>query len=376
MLKVGIIGLGYVGQSLARALSKVEDISLFGIDFSGAKIKQVNFDKSINMIAAAEESTLSNCDIYVVCVPTPMSSGGPNDHYVIAAAKLIERQAKPGALAIIESTVPIGFMDSEFYPIMKRSGILAAYSPERVNPVDIKYNITNTTKLLAGVTQEATDKALAFYSKFVNNIVVADRVIDVEAAKIFENAYRLVNIDFVNQFEEACSKVNLNANDIIKLAGTKEFGFQQFNPSAGAGGHCIPVDPQFMSYYFNKNNASMPTLDLAIKSNSDRPRSLLSRIEQKYGSLRKHKVLVVGIAYKPNVADPRNSAGNAIFQSLIANGIDAEWHDELVAYHESRSSVDISDDHTFIIVTVRHNELDLSSVSKDAIVVDVSNGTI
>lgn len=376
MTKVGIIGLGYVGESLARAISNLENIELVGMDYSGYRVRELNFDPTININASNEESILEDCDIYLVCVGTPMSTGGPNDHYVIAAAKQIERQSKPGALAIIESTVPIGFMSREFYPVMKRAGVLAAYSPERINPTDRRYGIQNTTKLLAGVTKEASDRALEFYSQFVDNVVVADNVMDVEAAKIFENAYRLINIDFVNQFEEACSKAGLNAKNIIDLAGTKEFGFHKFNPSAGAGGHCIPVDPEFMTYYFNKHKVSLDPLARAIESNQDRPRRMLSRIRQKYGDLTGYNILVVGMAYKPNTGDARNSAGNVIFQSLLSSGMNVEWHDDLVVYHESRKSVNISKRHNFIIVVVRHDDLDLSLAADNAIIVDISDGTV
>lgn len=371
MTKVGIIGLGYVGESLARAISRTEKFDLVGFDSDGNRVRDIDMNPNINIKVSGQEDILQGCEIVVICVPTPVHSLGPNDHYLIAATKAAERNAAPGALVIIESTIAIEYVDKEFIPMMLRSGLIGAYSPERINPGDTEYGVFNTPKLVAGMNEEATEKARDFYSNFVNEVIVSRSMKEVAAAKLLENAYRLLNISFINEFSYACKEAGIDPMPVIDLAGTKPFGFEKFLPGPGAGGHCIPVDPMFLVHHFK---GQLTTLEAAAKVNEDQPRKLLSRIERVYGPLDDKRVLVVGMAYKDNQDDVRNAAGKKIFDTLITRGIDAQWHDDHVKYLQGRKSVEIGNGFDVAIITIKHSDLDLSNLPESCLVVDISKG--
>lgn len=360
--------MGFVGKSLAMAITNNTDIHVTGYDENGFRARDLN-EANLGFWTTHEESEIPASDAYFICVPTPETDGVPNDHPLITAAKVVERSAQPGALVVIESTAPISTMDKELFPIFKRSGLLGAYSPERINPGDTEYDITNTTKILAGMSEEATDTAKKFYGRFVKNVVVSNDHKAVEAAKILENAYRLINISFINQFSDACRESGLDPHEVIRLASTKDFGFQTFYPGAGVGGHCIPVDPVFMQYYFKNNSTGIDILDNAISYNNQRPESLLSQIEKTHGPLAEKKVLVVGMTYKPDVDDVRNAPGQKLYNLLLDKGSDVLWHDGLV----KEGSSPLEGTYDFVIVAMKHSSLDLSSITNGT-VIDISKG--
>ena len=366
MAKVSIIGLGYVGRSLAKAASGVAGLEVIGVDRSGRARKDAESDGGSYEITD-HMPRIAGSDIYVVCVATPLTDGYPNDQHVIAAAKAIEKHATPGALAILESTVQIGIMEKEFNPVISRAGMLAAFSPERINPGDTKATIHNTPKIVSGMTPEAIDKAVAFYSMFVDNVVRVDDVRVAEASKLLENSYRLLNISFINEFAMSCKKAGIDPKAVIEAASTKGFGFEPFYPGAGVGGHCIPVDPGFLTYYMSKLGMPLTILESAMEFNDSMPDKIVLDLQRSVRQIENKRILIVGMAYKPDVNDTRNSPGSLLYEKLRAMGYSVSWHDEVVKTYNHHPSTPIDPSFDVIVVTIKHEGLDLSGINESKI---------
>ena len=258
-------------------------------------------------------------------------------------------------------------MEKEFNPVISRAGMLAAFSPERVNPGDENATIRNTPKIVSGMTPEAIDKAVNFYKLFVDDVVRVDDVRVAEASKLLENSYRLLNISFINEFARSCKRVGIDPNDVISASSTKGFGFEAFYPGAGAGGHCIPVDPGFLTYYMRKMGSPMTILEQAMDFNDSMPDKIISDIKNSVRNLQQKRILIVGMAYKPNVDDVRNSAGTLIYDKLQAEGFSVSWHDDIVKTYRHHSSTPIDPSFDVIIVTVKHDGIDLSGINPNKI---------
>lgn len=370
---VAVIGLGYVGKTIATLISQNKDFVVTGFDNNGYLCRDIN-NEGLGFIATHEEADIANKDIYVICVPTPESSGIPNDHYLIAAAKAVERSAKAGALVIVESTVPIGTMDYELGPIFARAGLDAVYSPERINPGDDIHTLSNTPKLLSGMTPKAIARGKEFYENFIDTVIVSNNIKSVEAAKILENTYRLINIAFINQFASATRMAGLDPIEIVDLAGTKGFGFEKFIPGPKAGGHCVPVDPVFLQFYLNKSKVKIPMLDSSLEYNAARAKEIVNYVISKTDKpLNEQTIMLIGMTYKPNVNDIRNSAGQDLFSELEKHGATVKWHDDIVHQIISKFSTDISYECDTAIIIVRHDDVDISKINAKTII-DISSG--
>jgi len=319
--------------------------------------------------ATSEFSAISGADIVAICVPTPLGSDKkPDLSSLKSSVESVASHLAPGTLVIIESTVEPGTTRDFVLPLLltgsglKESDIDLAFSPERIDPANKKYTITNTPKLVAGLTEPAADRAVAFYSGFVTDVTRCSTLEVAETAKLLENSFRLINISFINEIAQMCDVMGVDVNEVISAASTKPYGFMPFFPSAGIGGHCIPIDPIYLSHKAKSVGAPSSFIDLAQKINDERPGYFVSQASALLGGLGGKKVVVVGVAYKPNVSDVRESAAEALVDGLRSAGAVVSWHDDLVGEWRGESSVSLSASFDLAILVNVHEVTDLSAL--------------
>jgi UDP-N-acetyl-D-glucosamine dehydrogenase len=381
-MKVSIIGQGYVGLPLAISCAQV-GIDVTGIDLNVEKVSQLNeYQSIVEDISSAELKVVSesgrykatsdyaidpSTEIVCICVPTPLGSNHQPDLDILkAATKDVGKSLKAGMLVVIESTIQPGTTRDVVVPILeKESGLnwdqfLVAYSPERIDPMNKKFTIKNTPKLVAGLTPEAAVKAKEFYSKFIDQVDVCHSLEVAETAKLLENSFRLVNISFINELAMFCQKIGIDVNDVIKAASTKPYGFMPFYPSVGVGGHCIPVDPLYLAQAARAVGAPTRFIELADEINLGMPTYFVGRASEMLGGLKDKKVLVIGVSYKPNVADVRETPVEALISGLKKSGAVVSWHDDLVKSWNGESSVTLSSGFDLAILATPHDYLDLT----------------
>jgi len=379
---VVVIGQGYVGLPLALAAAK-SGFSVVGIDNNLAKVEELTAGRSTvedisnealkrelengNLKISANTSFNPEVKIICFCVPTPLGSNHQPDLDILkAAAKDVGKSLKSGMLVIIESTIQPGTTRDVVVPILeKESGLnrdqfLVAYSPERIDPMNKKFTIKNTPKLVAGLTPVAALKAKEFYSKFIDQVDVCDSLEVAETAKLLENSFRLVNISFINELAMFCQKIGIDVNDVIKAASTKPYGFMPFYPSVGVGGHCIPVDPLYLAQAARAVGAPTRFIELADEINLGMPTYFVGRASEMLGGLKGKKVLVIGVSYKPNVADVRETPVEALISGLKKSGAVVSWHDDLVKSWNGESSVALGSGFDLAILATPHDYLDLT----------------
>ena len=381
-MKVSIIGQGYVGLPLAISCAKA-GFEVTGIDLNVEKVAQLNKHQSIvEDVSDAELNAVSesgkykatseyaidpSTEIICICVPTPLGSNHQPDLDILkAATKDVGKGLKAGMLVIIESTIQPGTTRDVVVPILEReSGLirdqfLVAYSPERIDPMNKKFTIKNTPKLIAGLTPAAAVKAKEFYSKFIDQVDVCDSLEVAETAKLLENSFRLVNISFINELAMFCQKIGIDVNDVIKAASTKPYGFMPFYPSVGVGGHCIPVDPLYLAQAARQVGAPTRFIELADEINLGMPTYFVGRASEMLGGLKDKKVLVIGVSYKPNVADVRETPVEALISGLKKSGAVVSWHDDLVKSWNDEKSVALDSGFDLAILATPHDYLDLT----------------
>jgi UDP-N-acetyl-D-glucosamine dehydrogenase len=381
-VKVSIVGQGYVGLPLAISCAQA-GFKVTGIDLNEEKVSRLNKHKSIvedvsnsELKAVSESGKYKATSDYVldpsteiicICVPTPLGPNHQPDLDILkAATKDVGKSLKAGMLVIIESTIQPGTTRDVVVPMLeKESGLnqdqfLVAYSPERIDPMNKKFTIKNTPKLVAGLTPEAVVKAREFYSKFIDQVDVCDSLEVAETAKLLENSFRLVNISFINELAMFCQKIGIDVNDVIKAASTKPYGFMPFYPSVGVGGHCIPVDPLYLAQAARAVGAPTRFIELADEINLGMPTYFVGRASEMLGGLKDKKVLVIGVSYKPNVADVRETPVEALISGLKKSGAVVSWHDDLVKSWNGESSVALGSGFDLAILATPHDYLDLS----------------
>jgi UDP-N-acetyl-D-glucosamine dehydrogenase len=381
-MKVSIIGQGYVGLPLAISCAQA-GFDVTGIDLNQEKVSQLNkYQSIVEDVSDAELKAVSesgkykatseyaidpSTEIICICVPTPLGSNHQPDLEILkTATKGVGKSLKAGMLVIIESTIQPGTTRDVVVPILeKESGLsrdqfLVAYSPERIDPMNKKFTIKNTPKLVAGLTPEAAVKAKEFYSKFIDQVDVCDSLEVAETAKLLENSFRLVNISFINELAMFCQKIGIDVNDVIKAASTKPYGFMPFYPSVGVGGHCIPVDPLYLAQAARQVGAPTRFIELADEINLGMPTYFVGRASEMLGGLKDKKVLVIGVSYKPNVADVRETPVEALISGLKKSGAVVSWHDDLVKSWKGESSVALGSGFDLAILATPHDYLDLT----------------
>ena len=384
MIKVAVIGLGYVGLPLAIESAKA-DYSTIGFEIDLDRIRNLNLgisyledidDDSLKdqissgkFRASQDFSEMNQADVVVICVPTPLlENHKPDLSAVESAANSIAKYLTKGQLVILESTVEPETTRKFLVPLLEKGSGLKSeefdvvFSPERIDPTNKKWTLKNTPKIVAGLTNKAGTRAADFYSKFIDNVIVVESLEVAETAKLLENSFRLVNISFVNEISIFCQKLGIDVNAVINAASTKPYGFMPFYPSIGVGGHCIPVDPLYLSNKAREIGAPTRFIELADQINQEMPGYFVSRAEEKLGGLKGKKVLVVGVSYKPNVADVRESPVEALINGLKQKGAQVSWHDDLVKEWNGEMSVTLSIDFDLAIIATPHDYLDLTKL--------------
>lgn len=385
-MKVSIIGQGYVGLTISAHASRVHEV--IGFDLNKKVVSDLN--QGISHIegvlssdlkeaiengtyrATLDPSEIATSDIVVIAVPTPLDEARkPDLTYIDSACKVIADNVTRPILIINESTSFPGTIRNYIKPaIEKYSKVkfdhLYAISPERVDPGRQDFNQKNTPRLYAGLTPEATAKTREFYSTFCDNLIEVSSPEVAEAAKLFENTFRQVNIALVNELAQISHALGIDVRETLEAAATKPYGFMKFSPSAGVGGHCIPVDPSYLADVAEKAGIEATFIKRANEVNLDMPKYIAGRIEKNNGgSLQGKKVLIVGVAYKPNVADTRETPAELLINALEDLGAFVTWNDPVVGtWHGVESSplngVDIS------VVVTKHDVVASEDILKSA----------
>ena len=342
---VAIIGLGYVGEPLMRACLNA-GIKTFGIDLNPTRLEQLNAlsaDGRNQPVLGSDWGVIAGVDVIVICVPTPVDEHRKPDYsHVISSTLEVGRNLSPTKhqLVILESTVAPGTTGGRVKDALEsQSGLTAgrdfsiAFSPERIDPKNNSYALENTPKVVGGLTETCTNFATLFYENFVSDVVRASGLEEAEASKILENTYRHINIALINEFADICQGLDIDVREVVRLAATKPFGFQKFLPSIGAGGHCIPVDPNYLQ------DLAMTELgygSLMIRSaseiNDKRPKQVAQRVIDALKTLKttgssKAKILILGLSYKPDVGDFRESKQVELVIELSNLGFKPRMHD-------------------------------------------------
>jgi len=351
--RVVIVGLGYVGLPLAQGATRA-GLHVTGLDLSSGVVDGLNAGRSHvddlsdadiaemaagGFTATTDPAALADADVAVVCVPTPLSAdGGPDLTAVTSAVEAVATHLHPRQLVVLESTTYPGTTDEVVRPILEAGGLLAgtdfhlAFSPERIDPGNPIYGMKNTPKVVGGQTPGCTDAAAAFYGQFVDTVVPARGTREAEMAKLLENTYRHVNIALVNEMARFCHELGIDLWDAIACAATKPFGFQAFYPGPGVGGHCIPIDPNYLSYKVRADlGYPFRFVELAQEINAAMPSYVVQRIQRLLNDdgkpVKGSTVLLLGVTYKRDIADQRESPAKPLAAQLADLGARVVFHD-------------------------------------------------
>ena len=359
--------------------------NVFGIDNDESKVLAINQgispieDLSNNLLAKVLKSNhyrattnykdVEHCRTVLICVPTPLTAGDSSDlSYLSNAITNICSYIQKETLIILESTVAPGTTREYVVSLIERATgnpielYQLAFSPERIDPRNKEWNVRNTPKLVSGLTPESCKRAFDFYSEFIENVIVCDSLEVAETAKLLENSFRLINISFINEIGVFCRKIGIDVNDVVRAAATKPYGFMPFYPSLGAGGHCIPVDPIYLSEKASNLGSPIEMIELAAKINKDMPVFFVDKAEEILGSLNGKNIIVVGVAYKPNIADTRQTPVWSLVLGLRSRGAVVTWHDDLVINWNNENSVPLSSKYDLAIIATHHDYLDLTKL--------------
>lgn len=355
-LRVGVIGLGYVGLPLAITFAEA-GFHVTGIDVDQQKIDQANRGESYiadilsstlqtlidtkRLHFTSDFAALSDVDAISICVPTPLrKTRDPDISYIISAAQEVRAHLHPGQLIVLESTTYPGTTNEVILPELESTGLkvgvdfFLAFSPERIDPGNPNFNTHNTPKIVGGITNACTELAQAFYEAAIEKVVPVSSARAAEMTKLLENTYRAVNIGLVNEIAIICEKLDINVWEVIDAAATKPFGFMRFLPGPGLGGHCIPVDPHYLSWKLKTLDYTARFIELAAEINSSMPHYVVNKVSEALNEQRRSfngaTVLVLGVAYKRNVGDVRESPALDIIKAMMKRKAVVLYNDEYV----------------------------------------------
>lgn len=355
-LRLVVIGLGYVGLPLVVEAARV-GFQAIGLDSSERVVEDLNQGRSHvddvadadvsdilsrGFVATTDASCMATADVVVICVPTPLDGElGPNLDAVQDAAHHIAKHLQPGQLVVLESTTYPGTTEEVLVPILETSGLVAgqdfhvAYSPERIDPGNSRFTLRNTPKVVGGITPLSTERAVDFYSQVVDEVVVSAGVKEAEMTKLLENTYRHINIALVNEMAQFCAELEIDLWDAIRCASSKPFGFSPFFPGPGVGGHCIPIDPNYLSHRVQTRlGYAFRFVELAQEINAGMPAYVVRRIQDLLNDqalpLRNSQVLLMGVTYKADIADVRESPAVDVAQALLDLGARISFIDPFV----------------------------------------------
>jgi UDP-N-acetyl-D-glucosamine dehydrogenase len=406
--RVAVIGLGYVGLPLATAFAEA-GFSVVGLDVNDRKVSAVMEGVSyINDIdrdslprqvaasrlrASSDPAVLSEADIVIICVPTPYTkTKQPDLTYIRQAAAAVNEHLHLGMLVILESTTYPGTTQEVLQPMLEAEGLVCgrdfhlAYSPERVDPGNKRFGLRNTPKIVSGVTAQATELAAALYGHVADTVVPVATPRVAEMAKLMENTFRHVNIGLANEMAMLCGKLGIDIWEVIDAAATKPFGFMPFYPGPGVGGHCIPIDPYYFAWKVQEEESRARLIELAGDINDRMPDYVVEKVADALNdrgkSLRGSRILVLGVAYKSNVADVRESPALKIIDRLHRKGAAVSYHDPYVAFCMNGNGPMTSmalDEETLanadcVVILTEHSGLPYGTIARTArVVVDTRN---
>jgi UDP-N-acetyl-D-glucosamine dehydrogenase len=393
-MKVTVVGQGYVGLPIAICAAEAGYV-VQGFDIDEKKIKnlkngvsdspEVSSDKILQLQSKGKINFSANIldhadsSIFIIAVPTPLDENHkPDLKYLKNACELIATIVKPKDLIVNESTCYIGTLRDLVKPIIQNlSGIEDidyAVAPERIDPGNKTWSVYNTPRIMAGLTDQATYRTVDFYSDFCAVIKSVSNPEVAEAAKLLENTFRHVNIALINEFSEIANRFNFSAHEAVNAAATKPFGFMPFYPSIGVGGHCIPVDPSYLAFSAESVGADAKFINLANQTNSSMPKIISKRIQIFLdGDLSGKKIQIVGITYKPNISDVRESPALDLINELKLLGAIVSWHDPIITKYNDQHSSDMNSEIDLGLIVTPHDQIDFSLWKKSGIkVLDLS----
>jgi len=413
--RVGVIGLGYVGLPLVveyaasgfegigfevdqTKANKINEGDSYIGDVPSTRVKELVSQKRLS--ATVNFDRLADCDAIIICVPTPLrKTKEPDVSYILAAAEEIKKRLRRGHLVILESTTYPGTTDEVLLPMFQETGLkldedfLLAFSPERVDPGNPQFLTHNIPKVVGGVTDDSTEVAAVLYSQIVRDVHAVSSARVAEAAKLLENTFRAVNIGMANEMARLCYALNIDTWEVIRAAATKPFGFMAFYPGPGIGGHCIPLDPHYLSWKARQHGFDSRFISLAEEVNSRMPEHVVQLVSDGLNdegkAMKGSRVLLLGVAYKKDIDDVRESPALSIIDRLRAKGADVRYHDPFVkevrfddahtdASGESLQSVPLSDEELrasdCVIIVTDHTQIDYGQVcSLTPLIVDTRN---
>lgn len=406
--RVGVVGLGYVGCPLAVQLAKA-GFSVTGIDVQRGKVDTINSGESHiqdvpgdeiwqlvkgkKLRATTDFSVISELDTISVCVPTPLrKTKDPDMSFIVSACEQIARYAHPGMLVILESTTYPGTTNELVLPMLQEQGLqvgedfFLCFSPERVDPGNSRYQTSNIPKVLGGVTPECTRMGTLFYSQGLSKIVPVSSTQVAEMVKLLENTFRMINIGLVNEIAVMCDRMGINVWEVIDAAATKPFGFMPFYPGPGLGGHCIPIDPFYLSWKTRQAGVEARFIELAGYVNGQMPHFVLEKVQNALNEVRKplrnSHVHVMGVAYKRDIDDVRESPALDILHLLERRGARVTYSDPFVAQLvidgkkdlHSQDPIQACSEADCVVIVTDHSSFDYPAIVENStLIVDTRN---
>lgn len=354
---VGVIGLGYVGLPLIVEFCS-KGFRGIGFEVDQKKVEAINLGKSYivdvptervsggvqekRLTATTDFSRLQECDVVIICVPTPLrKTKDPDMSYILAAGEQIKKHARRGQMIVLESTTYPGTTDEVLQPMIEEAGLkidedfLLAFSPERVDPGNPQFQTHNIPKVVGGVSKDSTEVASLLYSQIVEKVYPVSSARVAEAAKLWENTFRAVNIGMANEMAKLCRTLGIDTWEVVRAAATKPFGFMPFYPGPGIGGHCIPLDPHYLSWKARQHGFDSKFITLAEEINSSMPKYVVELVRdalnEERKSLKGSRILILGVAYKRDIDDVRESPALSVIDLLRARGAEVFYHDPFVS---------------------------------------------
>ncbi|MCX5680027.1 MAG: nucleotide sugar dehydrogenase [Candidatus Omnitrophica bacterium] len=356
--KIAIIGLGYVGLPLALAFIK-KGFKVYGIDVDKDRVKRLKASKSYildvpsqdikkailggYLLVTTDFSNIKKSDAIIICVPTPLyKTKEPDVSYIVSAVKNIKKYLRREQIVVLESTTYPGTTEEVMLPVLESGGLkegrdfYLAFSPERIDPGNARYKTSNTPKIMGGISKNSTELAKLLYEQAIDTIVPVSSAKVAEMVKLLENTFRIVNIGLVNELMLMCDKMDINIWEVIDAAKTKPYGFMPFYPGPGVGGHCIPVDPIYLSWKARMQGFEARFIDLASQVNSEMPHYVVNKVTEALNYRKKpvrcSKILILGVTYKKDVKDLRESPSLEIIDLLLKKGAFVSYYDPHLPY--------------------------------------------
>jgi UDP-N-acetyl-D-glucosamine dehydrogenase len=407
---VAVIGLGYVGLPLAVEFAKA-GLRVIGIDVDAVRVGRLKRGESYvkdvpsediqkiiadgRFVATTALSFLAEADACCICVPTPLGkTKDPDVSFILQAARAVKSSLRRGQLIILESTTYPGTTRELVLPMLEEDGLKVgvdfglAFSPERIDPGNLTYRLKNTPRVVGGITPVCTQMAVALYSQIVERVMPVSSVEAAEMTKLLENTFRIVNIGLVNEIAIMCDRLGINVWEVVEAASTKPYGFIPFYPGPGLGGHCIPVDPHYLSWKMRTLNYRARFIELAGEINAEMPEYVVRKIADALNHAQKSvngsSVLVLGVAYKRDIDDVRESPALDIIKLLCNKGAKVTWHDPYVSELKGLESLtraatvssELLSQADCVVIATDHSSYDWEAIVKDAtLIVDSRNAT-